>query len=480
MAEKFEKKGITKKSQDFSGWYNDVVLKAELADYSPVKGCMVIRPYGFAIWENIKKFLDEKIKAAGVENAYFPLFIPLSFLKKEAEHVKGFFPELAVVTHGAGEELTEPLVVRPTSETVMYSMFSKWIQSYRDLPLLINQWCNIVRWEKRTYLFLRTTEFLWQEGHTCHATHDESRQEVERASKMYENFYREYLALPGIAGKRSEADKFPGAVDTYAYEMLMPDGKALQGCTSHDLGQNFAKPFGVKFLDKNGEQKYVWQTSWGLTTRSIGALIMVHGDDNGLVLPPKVAPIQVVIIPIYKESGGDILRKAEGLKKKLEEKKIRVELDKRENLTLGYKINDWELRGVPIRIEIGQKEIAEDVLTVVRRDENSKGKIQKSKLQFKIQNLLEEIQRNLLEKAEKFLQENTHEVGDYQEFKKIMKSKRGFILAFWCGDSKCEAKIKEETKASNRLLPNGAKKENGRCVYCAKKADYRWLFAQAY
>lgn len=481
MVSKFEKKEITKKSKDFSRWYNDVVLKAELADYSPVKGCMVIKPYGFAIWENIKNALDEKIKAAGVQNAYFPLFIPYSFLKKEAEHVKGFSPELAIVTHGGGEKLSEPLVVRPTSETVMYAMFSKWIQSYRDLPLLINQWCNIVRWEKRTFLFLRTTEFLWQEGHTCHRTHDEARGEVERALKMYEDLYQDYLAIGGVAGKRSESDKFPGAVGTYAFEMLMPDGKALQGCTSHDLGQNFAKPFKIKFQDLDGKQKYVWQTCWGFTTRSIGALIMVHGDDNGLILPPKMAPIQVVIIPIPTRKKTAAAVFCQKLKKELEKVRIRVKIDDREEYTPGWKFNEWELKGVPLRIEVGEKEIEGEYVTVARRDDiNSKFKIPNDKLKFQIQNLLKEIQDNLYQKARKFLEENTHKVDDYQEFKRIMKSKRGFILAFWCGKPDCEEKIKSETKASNRCLPTGGKKERGKCVYCGKPAEYRWLFAQAY
>lgn len=477
--DKFVKKEIAKRSKDFSRWYTDVILKAELADYAPVKGCMVIRPYGYALWENIQKSLGGMIKEAGVENAYFPLFIPHSFLKKEAAHVKGFLPELAVVTIGGGEKLAEPLVVRPTSETVIYAMFSRWIQSYRDLPLKINQWCNIVRWEKRTYLFLRTTEFLWQEGHTCHASHEEAREEALRALKMYEDFYKEYLAIPGFSGKRSDADKFPGAVDTFAFEALMPDGKALQGATSHDLGQNFAHPFEVKFLDEKGRQQYVWQTSWGLSTRVIGGLIMLHGDDQGLVLPPKVAPLQVVIVPI-KANDEKQMEYARKMEKDLKEAGVRVKVDERKEYTPGWKFNEWELRGVPLRIEIGSKEVDGGNVTLVRRDKSLKLKVQSVKLQLKVKNLIEEIQKDLWGKAKHFLEENTHLVDSYEEFEKIMAGKRGFINAFWCGDPECEKKVKKETRASIRLLPQGAKKEAGKCVYCGKKAEYRWLFGQAY
>jgi len=348
----FEKKEIAKKSVDFAQWYNDVVLKAELADYSPVKGCMVIRPYGYGIWENVQKYLDRMIKKAGVENAYFPLFIPQSFLKREKEHVEGFAPELAVVTIGGGEKLVEPLVVRPTSETMMYEMYSKWIHSWRDLPLLINQWCNVVRWEKRTYLFLRTTEFLWQEGHTVHATHEESYAEVLRALSMYQEFVEKYLAIPVIKGVKSSNEKFAGAEKTTAIEALMPDGKALQAGTSHDLGQNFSKVFKISFQNKEGKEEFGWQVSWGMSTRIIGGLIMMHGDDQGLVMPPMIAPIQVVIIPIDCKNEK-LLEYAKSIVEELENENIRVKVDTRTEQTVGYKFNQWELRGVPIRVEIG-------------------------------------------------------------------------------------------------------------------------------
>lgn len=480
MTKNFEKKEITKKSKDFAKWYTDVVLKAELADYSPVRGCMVIRPYGFAIWENIQKNLDRMIKQAGVSNAYFPLFIPHSFLEKEKEHIKGFSPQLAVVTHGGGKKLAEPLVVRPTSETIMYAMFAKWIKSWRDLPLLVNQWCNIVRWELRTYLFLRTMEFLWQEGHTAHASEREAKQETSRALKMYQLLVEKYLAIAVIPGQKSESEKFFGAKSTYGIEALMPDGKALQAGTSHELGQNFAKPFGVQFQNKKGKSQHVWQTSWGLSTRTIGALIMVHGDDQGLVLPPQIAPFQVVIIPIWASEGQKrkIIEYAQKAQDKLESVGIRIKLDDREEHTPGWKFNEWELKGVPIRIEIGEKEIKNDYLTIVRRDTGQKLKLKNEKL--KANDLLSDIQDNLYHRSKRFLTANTSKVDNYQEFKKIMKGKRGFIKAFWCEDSKCEEAIKAETKATIRCLSLDTKKEQGKCIYCGKPVSHRWLFAQAY
>lgn len=473
----FDKKEIVKKSQDFAGWYTEVVLKAELADYAPVKGCMVIRPYGYALWENIQKALDDLIKAAGVKNAYFPLFVPESFLKKEKEHVEGFSPQLAVVTIGGGEELKEKLVVRPTSETIMYYMYAKWIKSWRDLPLLINQWCNVIRWEKRTYLFLRTTEFLWQEGHTCHASHKEAIEEAHRALSMYAEVYQKWLALPGYLGKKSASEKFPGAVETLTYEMLMSDGKALQGCTSHDLGQNFAKPFGIQFQDKDSQRHYVWQTSWGLSTRSVGALIMVHGDDNGLVLPPLLAPIQVVIIPIFGKMDSKVLKLCQELKDKI---KDRVEIWDDKEQTFGWKKNEAELKGIPLTISVGVKELAERKVVLCRRDNNRKEEVSFTDLAQKVEEVLGKIQNDLYRKAQKYLKENTREAVDFSEFKKIMQTKRGFIKAFWCENLDCEAKIKEETKASTRLLLLEAKEEKGKCVYCGKPAKYRWLFAQAY
>lgn len=479
-------KSITKKSEDFSAWYNDVVLKSELADYAPVRGCMVIRPYGYALWENIQAELDKKIKAAGVQNAYFPLFIPESFLKKEKEHVEGFSPELAVVTIGGGEALAEPLVIRPTSETVIYSMFSKWISSWRDLPLKINQWCNIVRWEKRPYLFLRTTEFLWQEGHTAHATHQEAKDEVLAALRMYEDLYRNYLGMAGYAGLKSQKEKFAGAENTYTYEMLMPDGKVLQGCTSHDLGQNFSKVFDITFQDEKRERNYVWQTSWGLSTRSIGGLVMAHGDERGLVLPSWVAPIQIVIIPIWgSEKDGEIEEYVEKLASDL--KDFRVKVDDRQEQTPGWKFNEWELKGVPVRLEVGKEEVRSGMVTVVRRDsgEKVKSKIdlpagKAGNLKSKIEELLKDIQGNLLDQSESFLKENTRNADTYREFKKIMETKRGFIRAFWCENRECEDKIKEETKATVRCLPLDVKEEKGKCVYCDKEAKHRWLFGQAY
>lgn len=474
----FEKREIKKKSQDFDRWYTDVILKAELADYSPVKGCMVIRPYGYEIWEAIQQYLDKKFKELGVKNAYFPTFIPSSFLKKEKEHVEGFSPQLAVVTIGGGKKLTEPLVVRPTSETIMYDSYSRWIQSWRDLPLLINLWNNVVRWEKRTYLFLRTTEFLWQEGHTAHATFEEADNFAKKILKIYEKFDEEILAIPVLIGKKSQSEKFPGAAITYALESLMPDGKVIQMGTSHHLGDNFAKAFNIRYLDKQGKLQYVWQTSWAETTRVIGALILSHGDDQGLVLPPKIAPIQLVIMPIT--SDVTIVAYCLKVKEQLEKGGIRTKLDDREEKTVGWKFNEWELKGVPIRLEIGDSEVKNNELTVYRRDNNEKIKIKNENIQLKIKKLLEEIQENLFARNREFLEENTREVENYDEFKEIMKTKRGLIRAFWCEDAGCEAKIKEETKATTRVLPLDTKEEKGECIYCREPAKHRWFFAQAY
>ena len=477
--QEFEKKEITKKSGDFARWYNDVVLKAKLADYAPVRGSMVIRPYGFALWGNIQAELDQRIKESGAENAYFPLLIPYSLLEKEAEHVEGFSPELAVVTHGGGKELSEPLVVRPTSETVMYPMFSKWIKSWRDLPLKINQWCNVVRWERRTYLFLRTLEFLWQEGHTAHVTSEEAEKEALDRLEMYREFAEDFLALPVICGRKSATEKFPGAVTTYAFEALMPDGKALQCGTSHNLGQNFSKVFDIKFQDEAGNLRYVFQTSWGVTTRLIGALVMVHGDDNGLILPPKVAPVQAVIIPIASDKVQ--LRFAREVSKVLKQEGVRVEIDNREEHTPGWKYNEWELKGVPVRVEIGANEVKGGLVTLVRRDTGEKLKVKSEKLKVELERMLGNVQKNLYQKAKKFLWDNTYEVENYEEFKKIMFTSRGLIKAYWCGSPKCEAKIKEETKATIRALP--LKKESvegASCVFCGKPAKTPAYFAQAY
>lgn len=478
-----EKKYLTKKSQNISRWYKDVVLQAELADYSPVKGTMVIRPYGYAIWERVQEIFNGMIKPTGVENAYFPLLIPHSLLEKEKEHVEGFSPELAVVTIGGGEKLKDPLVVRPTSETIMYAMFSKWIQSWRDLPLKINQWNNVVRWEKRTYLFLRTTEFLWQEGHTAHKDEKGAKQMTIEALEWYKQLYEEYYAIPILAGVKSEAEKFPGAKTTYTIEALMPNGKALQSATSHNLGQNFSKVFNIRFQDRKGEEQNVWQTSWGLSTRSLGALILTHGDDHGLKLPPQLAPIQVVIVPIYIDRGKEkVLSFAQKVEKTLESD-FRVELDKRESMTPGYKFNEWELKGVPLRIEIGQKEMRERKVAIRMRDPSAtsqNGMVSIGQLKKEVGKRLEWAQKMLFTRAKDFLTNSTRNVGSYEEFKKFMTKNRGFLVAFWCGDEDCEGKIKAETKATTRLLPLNAKKERGKCIYCRKKAVYRWYFAQAY
>ncbi|OGY58526.1 MAG: proline--tRNA ligase [Candidatus Colwellbacteria bacterium RIFCSPHIGHO2_12_FULL_44_17] len=473
-----EKKHLPKRSEDFSEWYNRVVLFSELADYGPAKGTMIFRPYGYGIWEEIQKAMDKEIKARGVQNAYFPLFIPESLLKKEKEHVEGFSPELAVVTIGGGEELKEKLIVRPTSETIMYEAYARWVQSWRDLPLLINQWNNVVRWEKRTYLFLRTSEFLWQEGHTAHATHEEAWEMVEWAIQMYAKIYRDYFAMPGYIGRKSESEKFAGADTTLTYEALMPEGKALQSCTSHDLGQNFARAFGIKFLDKEGKSQYVFQTSWGLSTRSIGGLVMLHGDDGGLRLPPRLAPIQVVIIPVKVEPA--LIKEAKRFEKELIEEGVRVKCDDREGESLGFRINKWELKGVPIRVEIGGEEIKKKELTFVRRDTGEKQKVKAKEGAKSIVKLLDQIQKKMLTEAEAALKKNTQNAASYEEFKTIMEKEKGFIRAFWCEDKACEAKIKEETKATTRCLPLDAKKEKGKCVYCGKTASYQWLFAQAY
>lgn len=475
MAQTFEKKQLKKKSENLSDWYTDVILKAKLADYAPVKGCMVIRPYGYALWEGIQHYMDPKIKKHGVENAYFPLFIPEKFLNREKEHVEGFAPHMAVVTIAGGEELKERLVVRPTSETIMYEMYKSWTQSYRDLPILINQWNNVVRWEKRTYLFLRTSEFLWQEGHCAHTTHEESLETVRWALDMYADTYQNLMALYGIKGIKSESEKFAGAKQTFTYEMLMPDGKALQGCTSHDLGQNFAKAFDWFVQDKEGQKLYPWQNSWGFSTRSIGGLIMTHSDDSGLILPPAIAQFQVVIIPIPK-SGDDVMHYAKIQKEKLEAKGIRVKLDDKDGESAGFKFNVWEVKGVPVRLEIGEKEMQEGTVTALRRDTMEKSTIKIEE----ISKILVSIQTDLLARHKKFTEDHTYVVNSYDEFKNIMEGERGFLSAFWCEDAGCEAKIKQETKATTRCLPIDAKEEKGNCIGCGKPAVHRWIFAQSY
>ena len=470
---------LPSRETDFSGWYNTVVQRAELADYGPARGTMVIRPYGYKLWEGIASGMDAEIKAAGVENAYFPLFIPMNLLETEAQHIEGFSPQLAVVTHGGGKKLEEPLAVRPTSETIMYPFYKKWVQSWRDLPVLINQWNNVVRWELRTTLFLRTMEFLWQEGHTAHATHEESWAEVLRAMNMYEKVYREFLAIPGYKGVKSESEKFAGADATTTYETLMPDGRALQGCTSHDLGQNFSRPFGITFQNKSGQAENVWQTSWGFTTRSIGALIMVHGDDKGLRLPPRIAPIQAVIVPI-DVSNDTLGHKTEQIASALKAQGIRVKIDKRDNKTTGAKYYEWELKGVPVRVEIGAREMESGSVTIYRRDTGERQSIDINDLAGEMPLLLDNIQEGMLQRAENFLHDNTHNISTYDEFKAVIEGSRGMIRAFWCEKPDCEATIKEETKASTRCLPFDAPEEQGACVHCGEQATHRWLFAQSY
>lgn len=480
MEKKFVEE-LTSQKEDFSRWYTEVVLKADLVDYSPVKGCMVIKPYGYAIWENIQKILDEKIKATGHVNAYFPLFIPKSFLEKEAEHVEGFSPQVAWVTKGGDEELFEPLAVRPTSEAIICSMYAKWIQSWRDLPVLINQWANVVRWEKETRPFLRTTEFLWQEGHTAHRTKEEAEEEALKMLNVYKDFVENDLAIPVIAGKKTENEKFAGALHTYSIEVLLADGRALQAGTSHNLGQHFAKAFNIMFQDIDGERKYVWQTSWGVSTRLIGALIMTHGDDFGLVLPPRIAPYQIVIIPIWKKED-----EKEKVYNYVDEvysilsNHFRVKVDKDEEHTPGWKFNEWELKGVPVRVEIGPKEVEKQEIFVARRDLRVKNSYKRENMVESLKELLSDIQKSLFEKALKFREENTYEVYDFGKFKEIMDTKRGFIKASWCGDGNCELKIKELTGATIRNIPLDWKEEDGKCILCGKDTKIKALFAKAY
>ncbi len=476
--------GVTvKKSENFSEWYTQVILKSELADYAPVKGCMIFRELSYAIWEKIQEIFDTKIKATGHKNVYFPLFIPESFLKKEAEHFEGFVPEVAWVTMGGDTPLEEKLALRPTSETIMYATFAKWIRSWRDLPVKINQWCNIIRWDtKGTKLFLRTREFLWQEGHTVHATKEEADKEVMQILNEYKDLMENYLAIPVLKGKKSEREKFPGALYTTCLEAIMPDGKALQMATSHHLGQNFSKVFKIKFLDKEEKEQYAWQTSWGFSTRLIGALVMVHGDDKGLVLPPKIAPIQVVIVPIpYKDVDTEqILAKAKEIYEKLHKNGIQVVLDDRTEYTPGWKFNDWELKGVPIRIEIGPRDLKQGQVTLARRDTFEKTAVKEENVTDAVTKLLEDIQRNLFEKAKKFLEENITTVTAYKDFKKVLKEKGGFIRACWCGSSDCEKNVKEETGATIRIVPLEKEKIFANCIYCGEEAKEVVYFARSY
>jgi prolyl-tRNA synthetase len=474
-------KEIASREKNFSQWYVDVVRKAELADYTTIKGCMVIRPYGYGLWENMQAGLDRRIKETGHKNAYFPLFIPESLLKKEAEHVEGFAPEVAWVTHGGSQKLEERLAIRPTSEAVICSLYSKWVKSWRDLPILINQWVNIVRWEKVTRLFLRTTEFLWQEGHTAHKTEQEAEEETLKIlNQVYRDYIEKDLAIPVIVGRKTEKEKFAGALHTYTLEALMADGKVLQAGTSHNLGQNFAKAFDIKYLDEDQKEKYVWQTSWGTTTRLVGALVMVHGDERGLKLPPKVAPVQVIIVPImFDKTKKEVLEKAESIRT-IFKKNFRVEIDTRDGYTPGWKFNEWEMRGVPLRLEIGPKDMAQGQVMLARRDTGEKVAVKEENLVETVKELLDSIQENLFIRAKKFLEENIRETSNYNEFKKIIEKQRGLIKTYWCGSKDCEDKIKEETKASIRCIPFEQEEASGKCIYCGKESSTLVHFARAY
>ena len=476
--------GVTfKKSENFSEWYTEVILKSGLADYAPIKGCMIIREDAVAMWEKNQEILNRKIKATGHRNVYFPMFIPEGFLKKEAEHFEGFTPEVAWVTHGGDTQLEEKLAVRPTSETIMYATFAKWIRSWRDLPLKINQWCNIVRWEtKATKLFLRTREFLWQEGHTAHASKEEAEKEVVYALGEYRDVIESYLAIPVMTGIKSDSEKFAGADYTTALEAMMPDGKALQMGTSHNLGQHFAKVFDIKFIGEDEKEHYVWQTSWGLTTRTIGALVMIHGDDKGLVLPPKIAPVHVVIVPIpYKGADPEAIgAKAKEFKDKLTQKGLSVILDERSEYTPGWKFHEWELKGVPIRVEIGPRDLKQEQVTIARRDTGEKTFIKEKEAVNAVEKLLEEIQHNLYAKARVNQEKLTTTAKSYDEFKQVVCDKGGFVKAAWCGAADCEAKIKDETGATIRVIPFEKEEPQTNCVYCGQRAKDIVYFARSY
>jgi prolyl-tRNA synthetase len=476
MAEK-----ITPRSEDYSRWYTDLCLQAELADYSPVKGCMVIRPHGYAIWEKIQKALDSRIKATGHVNAYFPLFIPEEFLQREKKHVEGFAPECAVVTHGGGKKLEQPLVVRPTSETIIYAMFAKWVRSWRDLPLLINQWCNVVRWEMRTRLFLRTTEFLWQEGHTAHATAAEAEAETRKMLDVYADFAEREMALPVLRGVKTENERFAGAQRTFAIEAMMQNGWALQAGTSHDLGDGFARAFDVKYQDEKGEWQYCWQTSWGVSTRMVGALVMAHSDDDGLVLPPRLAPIQVVIVPIWKgdEEKARLSEAATRIAKDLRDAGIDVHADLRDTVKPGFKFHDWELKGVPLRLELGPRDLAASQVFSARRDTREKAPIPLAGLAEAVRSMLDTIQRDLFERARAMRDARTRPIDSYEEFRAAVEG-GGFFRAHWCGRGACELEVKEETKATIRVVELDAPAESGACMKCGGPSERRVVFARAF
>ncbi len=489
-------KNFTSRAEDYSKWYNELVVKADLAENSGVRGCMVIKPYGFAIWEKMQSELDRMFKETGHSNAYFPLFIPKSYLSKEAQHVEGFAKECAVVTHyrlknsedgksvvvDPDAKLDEELIVRPTSETIIWDTYRKWIESYRDLPILVNQWANVVRWEMRTRLFLRTAEFLWQEGHTAHATKEEAIEETEQMIEVYARFAEDFMSMPVIKGLKSENERFAGALETYCIESLMQDGKALQAGTSHFLGQNFAKAFDVKFTSKEGKQEYVWATSWGVSTRLMGALVMTHSDDHGLVLPPKLAPFQLVIVPIYK--GEDQLKtiseKAKAIKKELENAGVSVKYDDRDTHKPGWKFSEYEFKGVPLRVAIGPRDLENNTVELARRDTLEKEVVSMDDLTNKVEHLLEKIQETLLLKAQQFRDDNTHHASDWQHFKELIAKDSGFVYAHWDGTAETEQKIKEETKATIRCIPLNNKQEEGTCIYSKKPSSQKVIFAKAY
>jgi len=489
-------KEITSRAVDYSQWYNDLVIKGELADHSAVRGCMVIKPYGFALWENMRDALDKMFKDTGHVNAYFPLFIPKSFLSKEAAHVEGFAKECAVVTHyrlkndpnGGGvivvpdAKLEEELIIRPTSETIIWSTYKDWVQSYRDLPLLINQWANVVRWEMRTRLFLRTAEFLWQEGHTAHATKEEAIEETEKMLGVYATFIEDFMALPVIKGVKTASERFAGAVDTYCIETLMQDGKALQAGTSHFLGQNFAKAFDVKFSNKENQLEYVWATSWGVSTRLVGALVMAHSDDQGLILPPKIAPFQVVIVPIYKgdEQKALIDGKVKEISNELKAMGIRVKYDDNDNARPGWKFAEYEMKGVPVRLAIGARDLEKNVVEVARRDTKEKRVVQLEGIAQYVESLLAEIQTGMFDKAKAYQQEHITPADNWEEFEKLLDEKGGFIAAHWDGTAETEESIKEKTKATIRCIPLENKQEEGKCILTGKPSKERVLFARAY
>jgi prolyl-tRNA synthetase len=472
---------LPSRADNFSEWYNQLVLRAELADYAPVRGCMVVRPYGWALWENMQAALDRRFKATGVMNAAFPLLIPMSFLEREKQHVEGFAPELAIVTIGGGEKLEEPLVVRPTSETIIGHMWSKWIKSYRDLPVLLNQWNSVVRWEMRTKLFLRTMEFYWQEGHTAHAGPEEAEARTRQMLDAYADFAENEAAVPVIRGQKSESEKFAGALRSYSIEAMMGDTRALQSGTSHNLGDNFARAFDIRYLDHENQQQFCWTTSWGLSTRFIGAVIMVHGDDQGLILPPRLAPYQVVIVPIYKSDAErvEVLQAVDRLVPELPG--LRVHVDRREGLTPGFKFNDWEMRGVPLRIELGPKDIARQQVILARRDvpgRDGKQPAPVAGLATRVQQTLDEIHTSLYRRAESFRREHTHSPADYEELKQIVQN--GWADAWWCEQAACEAQIKDDTRATTRCIPLDQPGGKGACIRCGEPASRRAIFARSY